>query len=74
MESWEIDINVPVPSQQSVNATFLIIENEYDASWESEVVFNGCFVAYLYGTYKFEDTYKENVYEAFKNTPGFKCW
>lgn len=74
LESWEIDITVPVPSQQSVNASFMIIENEYDATWESDVVFNGCIVSQLKNSYQGSLLFKQNVYEVFNNKPNFTCW
>lgn len=69
-ETWEIDITVPVPAEQSVNATFLILENEYEANWKSDLLFTGC----ISFSFPFISKADFSVYSVFKDDPLFNCW
>lgn len=41
-DAWEIDTEVPVPPFTYVNATYAIIEQDFDCTWKADVKVRGC--------------------------------
>ena len=74
VDTWEIDVTVPVPALTYVDATFTVIESDYSAKWDADIVFSGC--ANVWFKDKMDDHWEwwytaSAVYGSF---PGFECW
>jgi len=78
-DTWEVDSVVPVPPKTYVNATYVVVEDDFSADWTALITFQGCVNVW------FKDKYDVNhdgdmhwewwfwPYQVFGDQPGFKC-
>jgi len=51
VETYSLDMMVPVPPHTYVNASYVVTEENFETTWESDVYFTGCLLTQLYKWY-----------------------
>ena len=74
MDSWEISTTVPVPPFTYVNATYVVMETDFDTTWTADITFSGC--ANVWFNDKINDHWEwwYGVDSVYSGVPGFSCW
>eukprot|EP00347_Sterkiella_histriomuscorum_P009460 403341132 len=74
VDTWEISTTVPVEAQTYVNATYTVIESDFDTTWTADLTIRGC--ANIWFHDKLDDHWEwwHGVADMYSNVPGFTCW
>jgi hypothetical protein len=74
VDSWEIDTVVPVPPFTYVNATYAVIEQDFDCTWTAEIKIRGCANVWFNDKVNGHWEWWYMVSEIYSTLPGFTCW
>lgn len=73
-DTWEIDTTVPVPPLTYVNATYTVIEQDFDTTWVADVTIRGSVNVWFNDKINDHWEWWYGVDSIYGNIPGFKCW
>ncbi|CDW91853.1 UNKNOWN [Stylonychia lemnae] len=73
-DNWQISTTVPVPSQTYVNATYTVIESDFDTAWTADVTIRGCANVWFNDKIDGHWEWWHGVTMVYANVPGFSCY
>lgn len=73
VDTYSIDTTVPVPPHTYVNASYVVMEENFETTWTSDVYFTGCLFTQLYNWYFEGDLMMTQMSTIYGKIPGFSC-
>lgn len=74
VDAWTIDTDVPVPPFTYVNATYTIMEQDFDCKWTAQLKIRGCVNVWFNDKVNNHWEWWYGVSDIYSGIPGFACW
>ncbi len=73
VDTYDVETDVPVPPYTYVNATYVVMEENFEATWSTDVYFTGCLMTQMYWGYFDGNLYYDQISTVFDTLPGVTC-